>query len=237
MIGDLTDEDILGLARQAGRRVQSSYEVLDAEDISSAALEEFYRSQDKLKVTARGYIYRVIERAAYRAAAGMRYQLQVETSQYVYTPSDVRALLSEAFYRPDHWQNPTREDSLADWIEHGTELVSLIDIRDALRRLTPKQRGLIEMRFFLEEPVADRKALSEAVKRLTRLMNQQIFRQEWEERRSRRVVRPNSAAKGHTSLEGGFDRNSHEKDALALLQRERTAEPLDPAGTHFDWGS
>ncbi|MEU5878207.1 hypothetical protein [Spirillospora sp. NPDC047279] len=234
---NISDEKLIELANRVGRDVARQYPGLEAEDLASEALTRFQeklpRMSDDVGVS---YVYRVLERDAARYAAAVRYDYVISTSQYVYTPREVRALLKELYFDPAAWDVPTGKD---DWLSaeiSGRAIgISLMDLRVGMDRIKPEYRSILERRFFHEDDSMHRKDVTRAVDALTRVVNRIAAKTgKAADGLGTRDVMTNSKAMflAEKNLEGG----GHEEDALTSLQKVRKKEKWDPPGTHFNWG-
>lgn len=236
MFKNLTHEKVMGMARRVGRETAREYPGIEAEEITDEALTRFYAKAHHLTDVTEGYAYRVLERDAFTYAAEVRYRKIIETSQYVYTPREVKALLEHVYYDPSAWDVPTgKDDRLSAEIDRKSIGISLMDLKDAMGRIRPEYRRTIEKRYYLGDDIHPQ-SLSRAVEALTRSVNRISARTgQADDCPGSRTAMSNSRARYITNAEMGHETNPHGRDALAMLQKERKEERSDPPGTHFDW--
>ncbi|TDB90931.1 hypothetical protein E1264_03755 [Actinomadura sp. KC216] len=238
MFEQVTLEQLMELASRAGKEVARKYPGVEAEDIASEALSSLMEKLDRVAEMAPGYLYEVLRRGGLTYAAAQRYQYIVESSQYVYTPKEVRALLEHCYYDPAAWDVPTGED---DWLSaeiDGQSIgVALIDIKVAMKAISPAHRNALECRFYKGDTSVERKLISRAIDSLVRALNRKIngFEGDFEGRRSM----SNGEAQRRISYEMEQD-SSYRSDALDEYHDIRSATAVardfqDPPGTWFDW--
>lgn len=238
MFENHSEVELVAMARTVGRRVARKWAGIDPEDLAQEALLQLYSKLDKLADKETRYLYKVMERAAMSFASKQRYDKMVETSEYVYTSKEVRALLSEAYFDPEAWDVPSKKDDpTSDWIEIGTIGVSLMDAKSAFTKVNSTDRAVLEERFFHQGGQAgdntEQKAVQRAVDNLTKFMNWGKQQNEREGFQGRKAV-SNSKAQAMTNSSENYG-NDHESDALDKLQREYADFGLRP-GEGFDWG-
>lgn len=224
------------LATQVGRRVASDYPGVDAEDIASEAYVRLLEKAPKMDDPSAGYIFRVLERDAGAYAAKVRYDYVVSTSQYVYTPAEVKAILSEVYFDPSAWDVPTgKDDRLSAEISGRSLGVSLMDMREAMNRVKPEYRKTLEDKFFREEDVHHQK-VSRAVDAITRSLNRIAAKTgKGDNCPGARTAMPNDTARYVTQIEMACEKNPHERDAVSKLQSERRNAGSAPPGTYYNW--
>lgn len=235
MYPSVTTEEVTELATRIGRKVASEYPGVEATDISAEALTRLLENPVRLDDPPAGYIYRVLDRYARAYAAKVRYDRVISTSQYVYTPKEIRALLAEVYYDPAAWDVPTAKD---DWlcaeITKGTVGISLIDLQVALDRIKPEYRKTIEDRFARGDESLHSQKVSRAVDALTRAVNRIVGKNGNLNGQGRRAMSNEKAiAVTQVQMDQVFP-ISDEADAVQRLQGVRKHES-DPPGTHFDW--
>ena len=176
MFENLSTEAVVLMAEKVGNRIARRYPGIDPEDITAEALTELYRTKDQIRSPTQQNVYKILERWAIRYAATERYEYVVNTSQYIYTPHEVRALLKHAYFMEEMWDVPRAEDdSLCAEIEGDVVVVSLLDIEEALRRATPAAKETINRAFSAGEQVP-RKTLDRAIDQITRHLNKHVNR-------------------------------------------------------------
>lgn len=233
-----SEVELLALARTVGRRVARKWPGQDHEDLAQEALLRLYEKVDKLFDKETRYLYRVMERAAMSYASKERYDYMVNTSSYVYTPKEVRAILETVYFDPEAWDTPTqKDDSTKDWIEQGTIGVSLIDMKTAFEKISKVDRGVLEERYFFQQGQAgdnaEQKAVQRGVDNLTKFMNWGKEQDVAEGPVSRKTLSNATAQSITESYETGQSR-WFEEDATDKLQREYADFGLRP-GEGYDF--
>lgn len=240
MFDQLTTEEVMEMANRVGRRTarESGGDLLEAEDVAAEILVNMAELAGSLRDKGAGYVHTAMVKIADRYAAKARYDRMARFSSYLYTPKEVRALLTEAFFDPAAWDVPTRKDDrMSTVISDGTIGVSLMDLKTAFAGLSESQRELLLNRF---HPDADGDApsamsVTRAIETLTRRMNTAANNPHNDHNgpgSPARVRLRSDAAQHGTRLEesGGNGRDSVEE--LQHLLRKVTN---DPPGTHFNW--
>lgn len=235
-----SDVELLAMARSVGRKVAKKWPGLDHEDLAQEALTQLYSKADKLAGKETRYLFKVMERAAMSYASKERYDKIITSSQYVYTPAEVKALLETQYYHADSWDVPTsKDDPTKDWVEGGTIMVSLIDIKVAMEKITPADRAGLEERFYHQKGAvgdnAERQRVYRAIEHLTKFMNYGRSQAE-AEYKGMRAVMSNIKAQALTEKQTGFeDSEWFEEDALDKIQKEYNDMGLRPGeGYDFD---
>ncbi|MEU9871129.1 hypothetical protein AB0C87_25195 [Actinomadura sp. NPDC048021] len=224
------------MAAQAGRKIAREYPGIEAEDIAFEALTRLYESAERLRGATKDYLYGVLESEGLKYAAKERYDYILFSSQYVYTPREIKAILEHAYYDPTARDVPTRKD---DWLSAeigpGTVGISLVDIDIAMEKIKPSYRSILERRFLHGEDV-HRETVARAVESLTQVVNRLVNRKGFSnDGPGSRTALSNGKAQYVTRSESGMETNPHEVDAVRQLQKERLQERSDPPGTHFNW--
>lgn len=237
MFPNLTTDDVMELARKVGVRVARDFPGTEADDITAAALTELAAKAKSLRTDDPGYIYKVLEGDAIQYATKERYDYMLLTAQYIYTPREVRALLTEAFFDPTMWDTPSaKDDRLSAAVSGRTIVASLLDIKDALAKVPARHREAILTYFRDGEQTANRMQVTRAVDSLTRFMNRALNLpiKDGEGPGTRRAM---SNAEGQAAATNDMERSSDpfRRDAVNNYQSIREYEPSAPAGTHFNW--
>lgn len=179
MFENLTTEEVIQMASKVGRRVARRFPGVEADDIASAALTELVRTKDQIKEPTEGNVYKILEKFGIRYADKERYDYIVNSSQYVYTPREVRALLKEAYFVEEMWNTPSgRDDRLSATIEQDVVVVSLLDVEEALGQTSGRYRDVVTRAFYMGEEV-DSKELTRAVDDVTKHLNRHINRSKY----------------------------------------------------------
>ncbi|WP_170026629.1 hypothetical protein [Actinomadura oligospora] len=223
------------MASRVGRDVARQYPGIEAEDIASEAVTRFLEKAKRIGDAEAAYVYRVLERDAAAYAAKLRYDYVISTSQYVYTPREVRALLAEVYFDASAWDVPTgKDDWLSAEIEGRSIGISLMDLRVGMDRIKPEYRSILERRFYHGDDSMHRKDVTRAIDALTRAVNRiaaRIGRSD-EGPGSRTVI---SNAKAQHITENQHDGEWCEEDALSKVQKLRKQDRWDVPGRHFNW--
>lgn len=227
--------EIFHLARKAAYKVAKEYPGIEANDLTSAALTEFYSVKDKLNSDAEGYVFKVLYRAAVRYAAKERHSYLLNTATYLYRPQDVRKLLEDFFTSVKH-DVPTNKDDL-----HLDELTittsaEMVDLGRGLKGLKESHLGVIVSVFFYDEEPSNRMKVTRAIDALTKRMNGLRMKADHEhEGPGKRKVISNLEA--YRRSPDDWNTRPHNRDAVEELQLLRASERFDPPGIYFDWGS
>ncbi|MFC9974326.1 hypothetical protein ACFVH6_25825 [Spirillospora sp. NPDC127200] len=233
MTPNVSTDQAMEMAAKVGRRIARDYPGVEADDIASAALLALAERVDILPADhGAGYVYKLLEKAGRTHAAQERYERVIGTSQYIYTPQEVRALLQEAYYDPSAWDTPSRKD---DWlsaeISEGTVGISLMDIKSAMDRISPQQREVLNARFGRGEEISERYKVARAIDALTRCLNYITNHYNAKPRQ-----KPVSTARAQHLTDAGSHHEGRAKaDALTEYQRLQNTTASAPAGTYFDW--
>ena len=236
MFDNATTDELIQMADQVARKVAQEYPGIEAEDIASEALTRLYESAERLCHANKDHLYKVLEGEGVSYAAKERYDYILFSSQYVYTPREIKAILKHVYYDESARDVPTqRDDWLSADIGPGVVGISIFDVDEAMDRIKPEHRKLLERRYRDGEDIKDRKAVARAIDHLTRAINRRMYRKGYSEEGpgSRKAV-SNREARHVTVAEGSFE-TPRETDALNTLQNERLQERSDPPGTHFNW--
>ncbi|QFG25468.1 sigma-70 family RNA polymerase sigma factor [Actinomadura sp. WMMB 499] len=237
MFDNVATDELVQMAKRAGYRVAREYPGIEAEDIAYEALTRLYERAERLKAATADYLYRVLEGEGVKYAAKERYDYILFSSQYVYTPREVRAVLEHVYYDPTARDVPTQKD---DWLSaeigKGTVGISLVDVDVAMEKIKPEYRKVLERRFLHGDTVTDTKAVTRAVDSLTQVVNRLVYRKGLsDDGPGSRTAMSNAKAQYVTRAESGHETNAYEPDAVRKLQTERSQERSDPPGTHFNW--
>jgi DNA-directed RNA polymerase specialized sigma24 family protein len=175
MFENLSTEKVMKMATRVGRQIAHGYSGIDAEDITGAILVHIAEKAPKMKSDDEDYVYRAMRMAGLRYAARERYAYIINSSQYIYTPSEVRALLKEAYFVEEMWQAPVGfDDRLSATVSRETVMVSLLDIQSAMDKLPPRHRDVIESTYGLNEEPANKMQVTRAIEDLTRHLNRHV---------------------------------------------------------------
>jgi hypothetical protein len=237
LFDNLSSQQVMELANKVGHKIAREYPGIDADDIASEALSRLATKAPKLDNPSAGYVYRVLERDAGAYAAKVRYERVISTSQYVYTPREIRALLAEVYYDPTCWDVPqAKDDRLSAEINGRTIGIALMDIKAALERIKPEYAQTIENRYGHGDETIHRQKVARAVDSLTMAVNRIAAKTgRADNRPGARTAMSNGRAQYVTRAETGHETNRHEVDAVNKLHQERRDQGSAPPGTYFDW--
>jgi hypothetical protein len=224
------------MAESVGRSVARDYPGVDAEDISAEALTKLMDNRPKADDPSAGYVKRILQRYGATYAATQRYQRIVETSQYIYTPNEIKALLEHCYYDPAAWDVPTgKDDWLSAEIDGRSIGISLMDITVGMEKIKAEYRSALEKKFYLGEDVHHQR-VTRALDSLTRAINRIVAKTgKGDGGPGSRNAMSNSKARYVTRSEAGHETNPYEEDASWKLHKLKKNAWSDPPGTHFDW--
>jgi hypothetical protein len=173
----LSDERVMEMATRVGQQLARGYAGIDPEDITGAILVHVAEKAPRMKSEDEDYVYRAMRMAGIQYAAKERYDYIINSSQYVYTPSEVRALLKEAYYVEDMWTTPSaHDDRLSATVSKETVVVSLLDIKTAMDLVSAAHRDVLENVFGRKEEPVNKMQVTRAVDDLTRQLNRHVNR-------------------------------------------------------------
>jgi hypothetical protein len=182
----VTDIDwsvIQDLARRVGKGMARKWPGIDAEDMSQEALTALVEHPEMLEGFPEniGLVTAFMGRVAGSYASRERYDYTVRSARYLYTPAEVRGLLSHAY-----WDLSLRETSVPTGPDDRTSLlvfenvcIALWDIDAALESISAEDRFRLQRRFRDGEEFptdAARKAVDRAIDSLTQRINEHINR-------------------------------------------------------------
>jgi DNA-directed RNA polymerase specialized sigma24 family protein len=207
-----TFSELLPIVEQASRSVARDYPGVDADDIYQELCVFVLENERYLKPEETAGTRYILYRAAHIYARKERAAGLFASVQYDYRPSDVRAILETAFSEPEMWLDAQVPDDAVSRKTSGVDGLDVtLDVRNALRELSPVDHGAIFGRYadgvVPEAGSAERKRLDRAVHRLTEAVNTfTLDRTEAMAMRghpgSRRVI---SNATARASVSRGFD--------------------------------
>lgn len=173
------------LAQNVGRNVARNWPGIDPEDCAQEALTALLERPKVIEVHGdnEAFLRSFMTRVATQYASGERYHYTVMSSDYLYTPKEVRGLLDNAF-----WDDSVRESSVPAGPDSKTQLlvwenvcVALWDLDSAFERLTGTDQFRLKRRFKDGEEFptdAARKACDRAIDTLTQRLNERVNRAE-----------------------------------------------------------
>lgn len=182
-------ELLMRAAEAVGEDFARSRPYVEAEDVTSEvmtqALEEWsYISSRLEKVKDYGQTeYNVLRyflaQRANKFCEKQKYEYTMRTAQVIYTPKEVRALLKEYFYNPSVYDTPDLDEHYGATVEAKSVWVNLLDLKEALNRVTPKVYNTILAAFGPEDlglPEPHAVAVTRAVDAVTEQLNRRVNR-------------------------------------------------------------
>lgn len=154
---------------------------IDRDDIEQEmmlALVERWHNLSKHE-DARKVSLGLAKKAGTQYCAGERHYYQMQTAEWIYTPSEVRALLAE-FYTADAWEDAPRKPEGSNQTLWGDGVsVPLMDVRDAIESLPEQAQAAILDAYsggVSPSTSAEKMRLSRAVDAITAILNRQVSR-------------------------------------------------------------
>lgn len=231
MFSTVSDEEVKKMAKEVSWAVHRKSPGVEQADIESAILLEIVEVCADMRDPSAGRVEAILRKAATIYAAKERYRMMLETSQYIYTSKEVRALL-KTYWDPMSWDVPTgRDDYLQAEVERRVAGVSLIDLQSCMDGLKVNHRRNLERKFRDNQEV-DTQLVYRAVDALVRALNRNVVQKTKDHNGpgARRAM-TNARAQHLTEELGG----EQERDALDKVQAIYKRSPSKPAGTYFDW--
>lgn len=182
----MTDIDwnaIHDLAQRVGRNMARKWPGIEAEDMAQEALTALLEHSELLADFPDNIalLTSFMGRAAGKYASRERYDFTLRTSQYLYTPAEVRGLLTHAY-----WDVSLRETTVPTGPDDRTSLVvweniciALWDLDAAFGTLPAMDQARLITRFRDEAEYsssAARVAVDRAIDKLTQRVNERINR-------------------------------------------------------------
>ncbi|MEU4726488.1 hypothetical protein AB0G06_43410 [Nonomuraea dietziae] len=187
MISQEHTDLLMQVAKAVGRKLARQYPAMDAEDVASEvttqALAEWKHIKAKLDKAAAydrteyEVLHFLLSQRANAYCGKQQYEYMLHSSQAIYTPKEVRALLKEAYYNPDAYTTPGKEDQVGVAVESKDLWVNLADINRALDSVPARVHDVILAAFGPEDlglPEPDRRRTSDAVNTVTRELNKHL---------------------------------------------------------------
>lgn len=174
------DEIILVEIDKSAKRIARDWPGIDAEDIAQEMVLKVCENWDaSLKdqdgPTRRRMALGLAELRGKQYAAGERYEYQQSTSEWIYTPQEVRGLLAE-YFLIDGWEDAPRRPNRTETVAADGVSVALMDIRKAYEAAPERDQTLIMRAYQSHEslPDTDYRALRRAVDRLAQALNRKV---------------------------------------------------------------
>jgi DNA-directed RNA polymerase specialized sigma24 family protein len=159
---------------QVARKIAREYPGIEASDIEQEIYVHMLANKKDLTAEPRtdAYWEVVMHRSGSAYAAKERYSYIHYSSEWIYTPTEIRALFQEAFFSGQMWDNmPLKDEGVT--ITAKNAVVSLWDLAAAFDTLSPEDRYVIDARYnqglTLDE--TERKRLERAIDKVTRKVN------------------------------------------------------------------
>lgn len=180
-------ELLMEVSVAVGRKFAWQFPFLEAEDISSEIHTQAlagWKSVGKQLAKAAEHgqteyavLHFLLSQRANVHCGKQHYRYTVESSQVLYTPREVRALLQEYYYNPDAYTTPSKDEDYGVGVEAKSVWANLADINQALLRVSDRVHDTILAAFGpedLELPEPDKRRVSEAVSAVTRELNRRL---------------------------------------------------------------
>lgn len=175
-------------AQQIVQRVADSladeWPGIAAEDIAGAINEFLVKrwaditgrdlSEEQLKAVVYGFAKR--EGKAYCTAE--RYAFQSLSAEWIYTPKEVRTVLTEYFFHTGgDWVEPVKRPNRDEYLESDSVSIPVMDMKAAFESLSKKDAELIVRHYGYAESLnaTDRKRLQRAVETITKFLNRGVL--------------------------------------------------------------
>lgn len=171
---------------------------IEADDIAQemwARLAESWGSIEAEPIEDHGRLVTYRARGAATAyCVSERHYFQSKTAQWIYTPSEVRALLADHYFQHDSWnETPKRPEWGKQTLLGDGVVVALWDIQNAFHALSEQDQVIIIRAYSNGERlnVTERKWLQRAMDTMTLSLNRGIYRKgttEYEGPGSRKAI-------------------------------------------------
>jgi hypothetical protein len=182
----VTDIDwtaIHALALRVGKKMARQWPGIDAEDMSQEALTALVERPEILADFPENValVTALMGRVAGSYASRERYDFTVRSARYLYTPAEIRGLLTHAYWDQSLRETsvPTGPDDRTSLVVHENICIALWDLDAAFESIDGVDRLRLIRRFRDEEEYptqAARKACDRAVDTLTQRVNEHINR-------------------------------------------------------------
>ncbi|MEU7830331.1 hypothetical protein [Nonomuraea sp. NPDC049129] len=189
---DITPERIdllMEAAAAVGKKFARTYAVVDAENLASEVTakamerwEHFNKKLDQAPDHGRSeydVLHFLLSERASEYCERESYAYMITSSEVVYTPMEVRALLKEFYYNPEAYETPSKDENFGTGVEAKSVWVNLRDLKDALSKVKPKVHDIILAAFGPEDlglPEPDHRRVGEAVDKVTEQLNRHLNR-------------------------------------------------------------
>lgn len=169
--------DLVFIASQVGDRVAREFPGIESEDVAQEVIARIFENHNFPEAFDPDYLYMAMYKEGKAYALKERYDYILSTSQYLYRPDEVRALLEEVYFQPSSQDVPTaKDDRVSADISSGTVFASLLDIQEAWKKIPRNHSDILLRKYADGEAIEDTKAVTRAIDALTRAMNIHINR-------------------------------------------------------------
>jgi DNA-directed RNA polymerase specialized sigma24 family protein len=144
---------------KAARTVAQSYYLFEPEDIAQAIMLDMLESPRRYANIGGPLLFKVLQRAGYRYCQDQASRLLLHADQYTYSAEEIKQLLGR-FYDPANWPNGWSQPQAGDfddelsfssgldvWAENTRICIEHLDLANAVGKLRPSHRDVIEKRY------------------------------------------------------------------------------------------
>lgn len=163
------------------RKIARAFPLLEADDVAQEMRLVIGRDAESIADEPEEDWARLVNYRAARAgnvyAMRERQYYQHQTSEWVYTPAEVREILSEHMFHGDSYLDaPKRPEGSNQTLTGDGMSIPLMDARTAFDAISEKDQSMILRRYNMGESLdsAGRKAVERAVDRMTAAMNNDV---------------------------------------------------------------
>lgn len=180
--GEMQASDVIRLTpivEPVAKSFSRSYPGTDAEDILQEIWLHFIKEWKHYEGKEDAYILVGARKVATTYCKTELYSYQLHSSQYVYTPNDVRALFKEAYFEDSNWEVvPGRDDNRLTVTDSNGVTVALWDLRTAFEALSESDQVWIIRAYCQGEELekSQQKAVQRAIDRCTEQLNRKVPR-------------------------------------------------------------
>lgn len=228
---DITTEEIQELARTVGFEYSKAYPGIDRDDIAQAVLVDFYDNVKTLEGRNKGWVRKALATAARKYCNKERADYLYYSSQYVYTPRDVRSLLEVAYTDGyDSHSTPTKGDK-DNVLDAGSVVVSVFDLLSAMERLNEGSKEILDKKLSgYELTGAELRKYYRSVEALVNILNRHLNSKErvrtHEGPGNRKVIRNTFA---QALVQDGGSKPSFDTDLPSPIEGiQKVAESIHP---------
>lgn len=163
--------------QDVARSLSANYRITEAEDVEQEIWLAFAANWQHLDGKPDAYIRSAAKRAGTSYCERERYDYTFNTAQFVYTTSDIRGLLAEAFFGDAAWLDaPRKEYGAIESAMSGGLAVAMWDLADAFGRLKPHEQRIIRKRYVSHDTLTanERREVSRAIEVMAGTLNRAI---------------------------------------------------------------